>query len=61
MGKKKLAVLTGWPYYQGRLKSQYDLRAVMTNTPYGKFTFLGQLFSLINNWNVHVAYSNKTT
>ena len=27
--KRKLAVLTGWPYYQGRFKF-HDLRAVMT-------------------------------
>ena len=31
-GLKKLAVLTGWPYYQGMLKI-HDLRVVMTNTP----------------------------
>ena len=31
-GPKKLAVLTGWPYYQGRLKF-HDLRVVMKNTP----------------------------
>ena len=43
-----------WPYYQGRLKF-HDLRAVMTNTPYIAFTVL---FSLINNQNVDIAYSN---
>ena len=47
-------VVTGWPYYQGRLKFN-DLRSVMTNTPYITFTVL---FSLINNRNVDIAYSN---
>ena len=47
MGKKNLAVLIGWLYYQGRLKFQ-DLRALMRNTPYIPVTFLEQLFSLIN-------------
>ena len=55
-GSKKLAVLTGWPYFQGCLKF-HDLRAVMTNTPYSAFAFFEQLFSLINNWNVDIAYS----
>ena len=56
-GWKKLAVLTGWPYYRGRLKF-LDLMAVMTNlTPYSAFAFLEQLFSrLLNNWNVDIAY-----
>ena len=58
MGQKNLAVLMGWPYYRGRLKF-HDLRAVMTNTPYSKFTFLEQLFSLIDNWNVDIVYSNR--
>ena len=58
MGPKNLAVLTGWPYYQGRLKF-HDLRAVITNTLYSAFAFLEQLFSLINNQNVDIAYSNK--
>ena len=31
MGQKHLAILTGWPYYRGRLKV-HDLRVVMTNT-----------------------------
>ena len=40
MSEKKLAVLTGWPYYRGRLKF-HDLMAVMTNlTPYSAFAFL---------------------
>ena len=29
MGQKNLALLTGWLYYQGRLKF-HDLRAIMT-------------------------------
>ena len=53
-GPKKLAILTGWPYYQGRLKF-HDLRAVMTNTLYIAFTVL---FSFINNQNVEMEYSN---
>ena len=56
-GLKKLAVLTGWPYYQGWLKF-HDLRTVITNTPYIAFAFLEQLFSLINNRNLDIAYSN---
>ena len=55
MSQKHLAVLTGWPYYRGRLKF-HDLRAVMTNTPYIAFTVL---FPLINNSNVDIAYSNS--
>ena len=47
-------VVTGWPYYQGRLKFN-DLSSVMTNTPYITFTVL---FSLINNRNVDITYSN---
>ena len=43
-----------WPYYRGRLKF-HDLRAVMTNAPYIKFTVL---FLLINNRNVDIAYNN---
>ena len=57
MGQKHLAILTGWLYYQGRLKFR-DLRAVMTNTPYITFAFLEQLFSLIKNLNVDTAYKN---
>ena len=57
MGQKHLAVLTGWLYYQGRLKF-CDLRAVVTNTLYIAFAFLEQLFSLINNLNVDTAYKN---
>ena len=58
MGSKNLAVLTGWPCYRGRLKF-HDLRAIMRNTLYISFAFLEQLFSLINNQNVDIAYSNK--
>ena len=58
MGQKNLAVLTGWPYYRGRLKFHY-LRAIMSNTLYSKFAFLEQLFSLINNRNVDISYSNR--
>ena len=47
-------VVTGWPYYQGRLKFN-DLRSIMTKTPY--ITFI-VLFSLINNQNVDITYSN---
>ena len=57
-GSKNLAVLTAWPYYRGRLKF-HDLTAVMTNTPYIAVAFLEQLFSLINNRSVDIAYSNK--
>ena len=57
-GSKNLAVLTPWPYYRGRLKF-HDLTAVMTNTPYIAVAFLEQLFSLINNRSVDIAYSNK--
>ena len=57
MGQKHLAVLTGWLYYQGRLKF-HDLRAIMTNTSYIAFAFLEQLFSLINNRNVDTTYKN---
>ena len=31
----------------------------MTNTQYNAFAFLEQLFSLINKWNVDIAYSEK--
>ena len=58
--KKKKAVLPvkGWRYYQGKLKF-HDLRAVMTNRRYSiAFAFLEQLFALINNQNVDIAYSN---
>ena len=58
MGQKNLAVLTGWPYYLGRLKF-HDLRAIMSNTPYSNFAFLEQLFSLINNQNVDIPYSKR--
>ena len=53
-GPKKLAVLTEWPYYQGKLKF-HDLRAVITNTPHIAFTVL---FTVVNNGNVDIAYSN---
>ena len=56
MGQKNLAILTGWPYYRGRLKF-HDLRAGMTNTPYIAFAFLEH--SLINNRNVDTAYKNR--
>ena len=58
MVQKNLAVLTWWPYYQGRLKF-HELRSEMTNTPYSTFAFLEQLFSIINNWNVDIVYSIK--
>ena len=57
MGQKNLAILTGWSYYRGRLKF-HDLRALMTNTPYIAFAFLEQLFSLTNNQNVDITYTN---
>ena len=59
MAPKNLAVLMGRPFHRGRLKF-HDLRAVMTNTLYIAFVFLEQqlLFSLINNQNVDIAYSN---
>ena len=59
-GPKKLAVLTGWPYYQGRLKF-HDLRVVMTNSIHQEYTIqiaFTVLFSLMNNWNLDVVYSN---
>ena len=56
MVQKNLAVLTWWPYYQGRLKF-HELRSEMTNTRYSTFAFLEQLFSIINNWNVDIVYS----
>ena len=55
IGKKYVAVLVGWPYYQGRLKI-HDLRAIMTL--YCAFAFLEKLLSLINNQNVDIVYSN---
>ena len=58
VGPKNLPVLTGWPYYRGRLKF-HALRAVMTNTPNISFSFLTQLFSFINNQKVDIANSNK--
>ena len=30
-----------------------------SNTPYIAFALVEQLFSLINNWNVGIVYSNK--
>ena len=57
MGQKNLAVLTGRPYYRGRLEF-YDLRAVLTNALCIAFAFLEQLFSLINNQNVDIEYRN---
>ena len=53
MGQKNLI----WPYCWGRLKFHY-LMAVITNTPYSVFAFLEQLFSLINNRDVDIAYSS---
>ena len=50
-GPKKLAVLTGWPYYQGRLKF-HDLKVLRTNT-------LGiHRKQQMNNWNLDMVYSN---
>ena len=46
------------PYYRGRLKF-HDLWVIMTNTPYSTFAYLEQLFSLINNRNVDIAYTRK--
>ena len=54
--KKKLAVLTGWPYYRGTLKIR-ELRAVMTNAPEIHRAFI-VLFSLLNNRNVDIPYGN---
>ena len=45
MGQKNLVLLTGSPYYRGRLKF-HDFRAIMTNTPYSAFAYFEQLFSL---------------
>lgn len=50
-----MAVLTRQMYYGGSVKI-HELRAVMTNATYIAFA-LGELFSLINNWNVDIAYS----
>ena len=36
-----------------------NMRAEMTNTPYSTFAFREQLFSIINNRNVDIKYSNK--
>ena len=55
MGQNNLAVLTGWPYYWGRIKF-HDLRAVMTNTLHIAFTVLFSL--IINNQNVDMDNSN---
>ena len=61
MSQKSLAILTGWPYYRGRLEF-HDLRALMTNTPYIAFAFLEQMLSLINNQNVDIhTVIEKTT
>ena len=57
MVQKNLAVLMWWPYYPGRLKF-HELRSEMTNTRYSTFAVLEQLFSIINNWNVDIVYSN---
>jgi len=57
MNAKNLAIVTGWPYYRGMVKF-HDLSVLMKNTPYIAFTLLEQLFSLINNQNVDLAYSN---
>ena len=53
---------TGWSSYQGRVKF-HELNVIRKNTPYIAFTHLEQLFSLENNQNVDLAYSNilKTT
>ena len=55
---KKFGCINGVALLSGRLKF-HDLRAVMSNTLYSKFAFLEQLFSLINNRNVDIAYSNR--
>ena len=62
MSAKNLAVVTGWPYYWAMVKFQ-DLSVLMKNTPSVAFTLLEQLFSLINNQNVDLVYSDilKTT
>ena len=59
---KNLATIRGWPYYLGMVKF-HDLSVVMKNTPYIALTLLEELFSVINNQNVDLAYSNivKTT
>ena len=57
--KKKMAILTWWPYYRDRLKF-HDLRAVMSNTPYiVAFAFLEQVFSLIINRNEDISKSGR--
>ena len=50
-----MAVLTAQMYYRGSVKI-HELRAAMTNATYIAFTLVA-LFSLINNWNVDIAYS----
>ena len=59
MSQRSLAILTGWPYYWGRLKF-HDLSQgpIMTSTLYIAFAFFEQLLSLINSQNVDIAYSN---
>ena len=47
----KVGLISGYKFH--------DLRAVMTNTLYSEFVFLEQLFSLINNRNVDIAYNNR--
>ena len=47
----KVGLISGYKFH--------DLRAVMTNTLYREFVFLEQLFSLINNRNVDIAYNNR--
>ena len=56
-GSKKFGSINGVAVLSGRLKF-HDLRVVMTNTLYIAFAFLEQLFSLINNQNVDIVYSN---
>jgi len=36
-----------------------NMRAEMTNTLYSTFAVLEQMFSIINNRNVDIKYSNK--
>ena len=55
MGQKRFGRIDGVAVYRGRLKF-HDSRAVMTNTPTN--TFFEQLFSLTNNRNADIAYSN---
>ena len=48
----KVGLISGYKFH--------DLSAVMTNALYSEFVFLEQLFSLINNRNIDIAYNNWT-